>query len=196
MIAWLNLALLIGALVLTLFFYALSVRPVALSQKRGNGAYRLCTHCRLASVVFMIILAMACVIYRIHPLPIPLPDTLPVPYAATLALALLLGLPAFYLIIRGIRDAGRETLAPCEDQKLFGGIYTSIRHPQSMGSLLMWFAFSFVLNSPFLLLLSFIHVPAWLILCRVEEQDLVARHGKAYSDYKERTGLIVPRKET
>ena len=194
MIAWLNLALLLGALVLTLFFYALSVRPVALAQKRGNGAYRLCTHCRLASVVFMAVLALAYVVYRFHPLPVPLPENLPIPYALTILMALLLALPAGYLITRGVRDAGRETLGPRENQELFGGIYTSVRHPQSMGSLLMWFAFSLFLNSPFLVLISLVHIPAWLVLCRVEEQDLLARHGTAYSEYRQRTGLIMPRK--
>ena len=193
MIAWLNLAVLFGALVLTLFFYALSVRPKALAQKRGNGAYRLCTHCRLASVVFMAILAIAYLIYRLHPLPVPLPETLPVPYALTIVVALLLGLPAVYLISRGIKDAGRETLIPSQDQELFGGIYTRIRHPQSMGSLLMWFAFSLILDSPFLVLISLIHIPAWLVLCRVEEQDLIARHGDTYAEYRDRTGLLLPK---
>jgi protein-S-isoprenylcysteine O-methyltransferase Ste14 len=107
---------------------------------------------------------------------------------------LIIGIPAGYIMLRGVLDAGEEGMLPRKKGKLFGGVYKKIRHPQIMGELPLWWSFSLLLNSPFLALYSFIWIPIFVTMALVEEKDLEIRFGKKYAKYKADTGFIIPRK--
>ena len=107
----------------------------------------------------------------------------------------MIGIPSFWILYRGLQDAGEESKTPSPEQKLFGGIYQHIRHPQIQGEYLSFWTLTFIINSPFLSLLNFLWaIPIALILI-MEEKDLSIRYGQAYKDYRQKTGLFFPRRQ-
>ena len=58
-----------------------------------------------------------------------------------------------------------------------------------------WWVLAFLLNSPFLVLYSFVWIPVFLVMCWAEERDLVIRYGEAYRRYQMRTGFLVPKRK-
>ena len=190
-IAWLNLALLVGAMALTLLFYALSVRPAALERKIGPGAYRRCARYRLVASVMMFLEMAGYVIYFFYPLPIGLPLAFPWPWWLSALVGTAIAIPSGYLMIRGVRDAGEEALVPKKEHTLYGGIYERVRHPQAWEAVL-WLTLAFWLHSPFLVLFSLLWLPVEYAMVMAEEGDLVLRYGQAYEDYRRRTPAFLP----
>lgn len=192
MVAWLNLVLLVVAMVLTLVFYVLSVRPAALAEKIGPAAYARCARYRLVAGLMMGVETAAYVLYFFYPLPIPLPRTFPWPWWVSALIAAAITLPAGYLVVRGVKDAGEEAMIPKEEHTLYGGIYEKMRHPQAWEAVL-WFTVAFLLHSPFLVLYSVLWLPVEYVMVMSEEPDLILRYGQAYEDYRRRTPAFVPR---
>ncbi|MFW9786156.1 MAG: methyltransferase family protein [Candidatus Thorarchaeota archaeon] len=77
---------------------------------------------------------------------------------------------------------------------LYRGLYETIRHPQAIGEAFVWFPIAFFLNSPFLVLYSFLWIPIFYIMCIAEERDLEMRYGTPYIECKERVGFLIPRR--
>ncbi len=193
LIAWLNLAVLVLSSVFFLFFYVMSVSPARLERRLGEKAFRRCMHYRIASGVLEGVTVLSYVIYWLYPLPIGFPLVLPWSWLLSIAIALVIAAPSTYLMYIGVRDAGRETLEPKKEHTMYGGIYERMRHPQALGEFLLWFPIALVLNSPFLLLYSFVWIPIFYIMCVFEERDLLIRYGQAYEEYRKRVGFF-PRK--
>jgi methanethiol S-methyltransferase len=188
---WVNLGVMAAAFVLAQAAYAVSVRPAALASRIGSGAYRLCALYRAVAVGFMLLLAVTFAVHRLFPPPdLPLPRRLLGPGPWPLALGLGLALPGIVLVLLGLRDAGREAIAPSVRGRLFGGIYGHMRHPQSLGATLVWLGYAAALDAPLLLCAAALFVPAWVLSWRLEEADLVRRFGPAYEEYRRRTGLF------
>lgn len=194
MIAWCNFAILLTASLLALYFYVKSVGPAALEKKIGPKAYGKCGQYRIISSVFMIVMMLNFVAYRFYPLPLPLPRHFPWSWWLSFVIAVVIGAPSGYLMWRGVRDAGEETMVPKKEHRMYKGIYEKIRHPQAVGELPLWWAIAFVLHSPFLVLFSFAYVPAWIYMCIAEERDLVIRYGQAYEEYRKKTGFWFPKR--
>jgi protein-S-isoprenylcysteine O-methyltransferase Ste14 len=195
-IAWINFAVLIVAGALMAYLYVLSVRPVALEQKVGPVAYKRCARCRFVSSLFMFVVMANYVLYRFYPLPIdPFPHTFPWPYWVSAVVAAVIGIPSLYLMGRAMLDAGEETMLPKKEHVMYSGIYEKIRHPMAVGEVPSWWVIAFLLNSPFLVLLSVVWVPVWLWWCLAEEKDLLLRYGEAYEAYRRRTGAFFPRRQ-
>jgi protein-S-isoprenylcysteine O-methyltransferase Ste14 len=192
-IAWLNVIVLLLSALLTLYFYVKSVGPAALEREIGEAAYRRCARYRVVASVFMTIALINYVVYVFCPLPISLPRTFAWGWPVSIAIAILIAIPAGYVWFRGMKDAGKETMVPQKGHTLYGGIYTKIRHPQALGECPYWWVIAFMLNSPFLVLISFIWVPIFLAMCWAEEKDLVIRYGEPYIEYRERTGFFFPK---
>jgi len=192
-IAWINFAVLVAATVLTPVFYIKSVGPAALEQKIGPAAYEKCGRYRLVAMITMTLAMGNYVVYYFYPLPIPLPLTFPWPWWVSAAISVLIAIPSGYLLARGMKDAGEETLMPKQEHTLYGGIYEKIRHPQAWEALL-WFTVAFLLHSPFLVLYSFLWLPIEYMMVMAEEPDLVIRFGQEYEEYRRRTGAFLPRK--
>ena len=194
MIAWLNLALLILASLLFLYYYVRSVSPAGRALVIGPRAYADAGRDRIIASVFELMAAAGYVVYAFCPLPIPLPRAFPWPWPVSIVIAAFIGASAGTLMVVGIRDAGEEAMRPKPGHVMYRGIYRHIRHPQAAGEVWLWWVFAFLLNSPFLAIFSFIYLPIFLVMCWAEEQDLLLRYGDDYAEYCRKTGAFVPRR--
>lgn len=196
MIAWVNFGVFLCAALLMLYFYVRSAGPAALEKKIGKIAWARCKWYRLLASGFELVAVVNYVIYYFYPLPISLPRTFPWDYWISLIIAVAILIPGGYLMYLGLRDAGEESLAPKKEHRLFGGIYRRMRHPQATGEVTLWWVAAFMLNSPFLALISFIWLPIFYIMCLAEERDLVLRYGERYLEYKRKTGFLIPKRKS
>ena len=176
------------------YFYMKSVGPAALEKKIGKIAYIKCGRYRIIASVFEIIVVINYIVYFFYPLPAPLPRVFPWNWWISTLAAVLIAIPAGYLLGKGLKDAGKEAMLPEKKHVLYKGIYRKIRHPQAAGELVFWWVIAFLLNSFFLALFSFIWMPIFYLFCRAEEKDLVIRYGSRYLEYRRNTGFIIPKR--
>jgi protein-S-isoprenylcysteine O-methyltransferase Ste14 len=194
MLGWLNFAVLVISSIAFSVLYVLSVRPAHLERKIGEQAYRRCGRYRLIGMISMGVASLDYVLYRWYPLPIdPLPARFPWPYWVSVVTAAAIGVSAMALMIRGVRDAGKEALAPDKSHTMYGGIYEKIRHPQAVGEAPLWIVMALLINSPFLMAFSLLYLGVWYWWCVEEEKDLLLRYGQSYADYCARTGMFWPK---
>ncbi|UCH62266.1 MAG: hypothetical protein JSU77_10725 [Fidelibacterota bacterium] len=193
MIPWINLASLVVATKLFLYFYLLSVSPARMEQRVGDKAWRRCTIYRFVSGFFEAVITANYVLYVFYPLPIGLPEHFPWSWWGSIMIGLVIGIPCGYLMYRGLKDAGEETAIVRKEHTLYGGIYERIRHPQAVGEMPLFWAIAFLLHSPFLVLWSFVYVPVFIVMCWGEERDLLLRYGEAYEQYRRRVGQFFPK---
>jgi protein-S-isoprenylcysteine O-methyltransferase Ste14 len=194
LIPWLNFIGLIIATVLFLYFYVLSVAPAALERRIGQRAWRRCMLLRVAAGFFEFVIMANYVLYLFYPLPISLPVHFPWPWWLSIVIGVVLGIPATWLMVRGLIDAGGESLAPKQEHAMYGGIYKRMRHPQAVGEMPLFWVIAFLLHSPFLVLWSFVYVPVFILMCRAEEIDLLLRYGETYEEYRQRVGVFRPKR--
>ncbi len=195
MIPWINFAVLVLSTLLFLYFYVQSAGPAALEARIGPRAYALCTRYRFIAAALLCVATVNYVIYFFYPLPIPLPAAFPWPWWVSALISLVIAVPSGYLFIRGMRDAGEESMFVRKDHTMYGGIYEKIRHPQAAGELPFWWVLAFLLHSPFLALYSVVWIPIFVAISLAEERDLVLRFGQAYEEYQERTGFLLPKRK-
>lgn len=162
--------------ILCLYFYVKSAAPRALEDKIGELAYRRCTQYRIIASIFMTIVGINYVVYFFYPLPVSIPQTFPWAGWLSALIAIFIAVPGGYLWLRGMKDAGRETIWVNKEHVLFGGIYRIIRHPQAAGEVTFWWVITFLLNSPFLAIFSFLWIPIFYVMCLAEEKDLIKRY--------------------
>lgn len=194
MIAWLNLTLLTFSALLFLHFYVLSVSPAALEVVYGPGAYRRCGNYRVVAIGFEVITVINYIVFFYFPVNSPIPQSFPWPWWISIAIALLIGVPAVYLMIVGMKDAGEEAVRPRKEHGMYGGIYAKLRHPQAAGEVFIWLVMALMLNSPFLAVYSLLFVPIFLVMCLAEEKDLLLRFGTPYAEYIRTTGAYFPKR--
>jgi protein-S-isoprenylcysteine O-methyltransferase Ste14 len=193
MIAWLNFSILVASSFVFTIFYVKSAGPAALEKRIGASAYQKCSMYRVISSVFMFIASANYVLYYWFPLPLPLARTFSWPWWVSAVIAVVIAVPSLYLMLRGVIDAGEETMRPRPEHTMYGGIYRRIRHPQAVGELPLWWVLAFFVHSPFLVLFSFVYIPVWYYFCVAEEHDLLIRYGTAYEDYRQKTGFWFPK---
>lgn len=196
MIAWINFAILILASILFLYFYVRSVSPAGREMVIGPRAYRLCFHNRLVAGGLEFVITANFVLYFFYPLPTPLPEKFPWAWWISAVVAALIGIPALVLMLAGLRDAGEEAMRPKKEHRMYGGIYTKMRHPQAVGEVFLFPVMGILLHSPFLTLFSLIYFPIFVIMCYAEEQDLLLRYGQSYAEYCQSTGAFWPKKRS
>ena len=195
MIAWINFGILVFSALAMLYFYVRSVGPAALEKRIGEAAYARCTRYRVVAGVFEIIALANYIVYYFYPLPIGLPRTFPWAWWISIVVGVAIAVPGGYLWWRGTKDAGEETVITKKGHMLYGGVYERMRHPQAAGEITYWWVAAFILNSPFLALVSFIWVPIFWLMCWAEEKDLAVRYGEPYLEYKRTTGFMMPRRK-
>ena len=195
MIAWINFIVMILSSLLCCLLYIKSVQPAALEKKIGEKAYKRCMIYRFIAGILMLAIIVTQFIYFFFPLPINFPRFFPWDYWISFLAAIGILIPSLILMIKGVQDAGKETMRPSKEQTLYGGIYKKIRHPQALGEVWLWWIVPFLLNSPFLALYSLIAIPIFYLFCVFEEKDLEYRYGQAYIDYKKQTGMFFPKRK-
>jgi len=108
-------------------------------------------------------------------------------------IAFAVAVPSSAILVKGVKDAGKETMQPSKTTKMFGGIYQHNRHPKTLGEMPLFIAVALFINSLFLVLWATLFVVlSTPILIYYEEKDLVKRFGNAYSEYRRRTGALIP----
>lgn len=195
MIEWINFIILVISTALMAFFYIKSVGPAKLEQKIGESAYNKCGKYRIIASIFEIIVIFNYILYFFNPLSIKFPQFFIWDYFISVILGSIILIPSIYIMLKGVKDAGREALFPDKSHTLYGGIYDKIRHPQAFGEVFIWWSVALLLNSPFLFVYSIVWFPLFYWFCKAEEKDLLIRYGKPYSDYMERIGMFFPKKE-
>jgi methanethiol S-methyltransferase len=194
MFAWINFSVLLVASTLFLYYYVRSASPAGREKIIGPRAYQLSFYNRLVAAAFEFVITANYILYYFFPLPTPLPNQFPWDWWISLAIALVIGVPATVLMLVGLRDAGEEAMRPKKEHTMYGGIYTKLRHPQAVGEVFLFWVIAFLLHSPFLVLFSFIYFPIFIVICYAEEQDLLLRYGDAYAEYCKRTGAFWPKR--
>ena len=195
MIEWINFIILLIATAFMSFFYIKSVGPAKLEQKIGEKAYHRCGNYRIIASVFELIAAINYILYFFYPLPILIPRFFIWDSWISIIISIAILIPCLYIMLKGVKDAGREALFPDKKHTLYGGIYKKIRHPQALGEVFIWWVVALLLNSPFLFLYSIAWFPIFHWFCKAEERDLEIRYGNAYLDYKKKTGMYLPKKK-
>jgi protein-S-isoprenylcysteine O-methyltransferase Ste14 len=194
LISLLNVVSMFIIAILSFYLYVKSVGPAALEKRIGPTAYRKCGQYREASSIATMFMVINYVVYYFYPLTTPLPRFFPWDYSVTAAVATIMLIPSLYVEYKGVRAAGSEALFPSKEHTLYGGIYNTIRHPQALGEAWIALAMALYLNSPFLALFSLIYFPAFYYFCIAEEKDLVIRYGQSYVEYRDRTGMFIPKR--
>ena len=194
MISWINFIVLITSSILFTIFYVKSVSPAALESKIGRSAFQKCATYRLVASFFMVVVAANYFLYYWFPLPLPLPAVFPWSWPISVLIAAGIAVPSSYLMIRGVKDAGEETMKPKREHEMYGGIYERIRHPQAVAELALWWAIAFIIHSPFLVLFTLLYIPVWYYFCVAEEKDLLIRYGTVYEEYCKRVGFWIPKR--
>lgn len=195
MLNWINLIILIISTALMAFFYVKSVGPAALEQKIGLKAYTRCAYYRITASIFELIGIINYSLYFFFPIAFPIPQFFIWDYSISMVLSIVILIPSLYIMLKGLKDAGREALFPDKEHTLYKGIYEKIRHPQALGEAFIWWSVALILNSPFLFLYSIVWFPLFYWFCKAEENDLILRYGEPYNDYKQRTGMFFPKRK-
>lgn len=193
-IAIINFVIMLSTFFIMGYTYTLSIQPMKRSEKYGDKAWVDCKRFRSIGGLAEFISIGTLILWIWFPLPV-VNDWI---ISSNIWIGIIIGLCILilgtYLMIRGIKDAGSETLSPSKETKMYGGIYNYIRHPQTLGEFPMFPAFGFIFNSWFLVIISSIFIIIYTpIMIYYEEKDLEMRFGEKYREYKRRTGVLFPK---
>ncbi|MGB5911940.1 MAG: isoprenylcysteine carboxylmethyltransferase family protein [Promethearchaeia archaeon] len=193
MIEWINFSFLLVSLFLFSYFYTLSVQPIKREKRKGERAWKECMKLRIIASVFEFIIVLTLIFWIWFPLPLINWKVHP-NYVFGFIIGVVISIPCLAILLKGVRDAGSETLQPSKDTEIYGGIYNYVRHPQSLGEFPLFLAIAFMVNSWFLVLLMVIYTIIYVpIMIYYEEQDLIRRFGEKYQEYQKRTGAFFPK---
>ena len=175
------------------YTYILSVRPVTRAEKFGEKAWKDCFTLRIMAVIFESLIITNQLLWIWFPLPFvnwPVNENLIV----RIIIGIAVGVPLTPFLLKGMKYAGRETMRPSKDAKMFTGIYQHIRHPQILGEMPWFIAIAFFVNSIFLVLWATLFVFLFTpVIIYFEEKDLMKRFGDKYIEYRRNTGALIPR---
>jgi protein-S-isoprenylcysteine O-methyltransferase Ste14 len=127
-IAWLNLLSLHISAFLLAYLGVLSLMPVTRAEERGEKAWKECEQLRIVAGFFEVVLTINMVLWIWFPVPQLAWSLDPNPLMGKV-IASAIAVPCSAILVKGMKDAGRETMQPSKTTKMFGGIYQHIRHP-------------------------------------------------------------------
>jgi protein-S-isoprenylcysteine O-methyltransferase Ste14 len=193
MFEWINIGLLILSLLLFCYLYTLSIQPAKREEQKGKQAWNQCMRLRFISGLFEALIILNLILWIWFPIPLINWQISP-NYIIGFVIGILITIPCLIIMLKGMKDAGKESLQPSQETEMYGGIYNYIRHPQTLGEFPLFIAIAFMVNSWFLIitmtLFVIIYVP---IMIHYEEQDLIRRFGEKYKEYQKRTGALLPK---
>lgn len=73
------------------------------------------------------------------------------------------------------------------------GPFKYVRHPMYLGIYIMLTGIGLLFFSHLWFAVMLAFVPIWYLDGRVEERQMIELHGSAYFDYRERTGMFIPK---
>ncbi|MBA7653951.1 hypothetical protein ES703_61817 [subsurface metagenome] len=176
------------------YFYTLSIQPMKRFAKYGDKAWRDCKNFRSISGFGELLSVINLVLWIWFPLPIVSEWIISANVWIGIIIGIFITVPCVLIMVKGLKDAGSETLSPSKNTEMYGGIYNHIRHPQTLGEFPTFVAISFFFNSWFLVILSSLFIIIYTpIMIHYEEIDLVKRFGEKYTEYQKRTGALFPK---
>ncbi|NHJ32960.1 MAG: isoprenylcysteine carboxylmethyltransferase family protein [Asgard group archaeon] len=191
---WINFALLNFSMFLFSIFYGVSLLPATRSEKIGEKAWKQSKTLRLVASFFELLFTACIILWHWYPIPEIDWVIFSTNWWIGLIIFAVIFIPGLVIMIKGVVDAGSETLTPSEENKMYGGIYERIRHPQTVGEMPMFVALAFALNSWFLVLYTIIFIVVYTpIIMYFEEKDLVKRFGDDYRQYQKEVGAFLPK---
>jgi protein-S-isoprenylcysteine O-methyltransferase Ste14 len=192
---WINFALLNHSMLLFTICYGISLMPATRSEKVGERAWKESKTLRLVASVFELLFIVCIILWHWFPIPEIDWKIFSTHWWIGLIIFSVIFIPGLIIMIKGVVDAGSETLTPSEENKMYGGIYKYIRHPQTIGEIPMFVALAFALNSWFLVLYTLIFVVIYTpLIMYLEEKDLVKRFGDDYRQYQRDVGALLPKR--
>ena len=194
MLNWINIAILITASILYQYFSQLSVSSSALEKLIGPKAISKCNAYRTIASILQYIAILNYIVYYSNPLPVPLPKTFPWTRWISIGIAAIIFVNSIWLMFSSVKQAKKAQKEFKNKQLLPPGIYRYIRYPQMLGEFLLWWAIAFFLNSPFLVLYSFLFIPIYLSIARARDYDILIRKGESFIAYYNRTGGLFPKR--
>ncbi len=194
-LAWFNLISLHISGFLFAFLAILSTMPVTLSEKRGEKAWEECKWIRYTSFVFALIMVINTFLWIFLPVP-ELVWTTGIEFIPRLFLVVVLCVPSVVICGKAMKDAGEEMNYPVKETTLHGGIYNYVRHPGVWGEMPLYVWAALLVDSLFLVVWMTLYIVLFSgINIYYEEKDLVKRFGTEYEEYRERTGMLIPRRK-
>lgn len=115
--------------------------------------------------------------------------------AAAVALALGAGLEAWAGLTIGWRRALDLTDLPDEaalPKLVFAGPFRLVRHPQSLGLLMLLAAAALIFVSPVMWLLAALAGGLVIAMALRDDREMAQQFGEAYARYQQRVPLLVP----
>jgi len=167
--------------------------PVTLSERRGQKAWKECRNLRIIASFFELLVVLTPILWIWFPIP-ELDWKIFSQWWIGLIVGSFITIPGGIILYKGVKDAGKETLSPSKDTKMYSGIYKFIRHPQIAGAMPMFPALGLALNSWFLFTLFLVYIILYMpIMKHFEEKDLVKRFGDSYIQYQKTTRAYFPK---
>ncbi|MGY5874255.1 MAG: hypothetical protein RTU30_00790 [Candidatus Thorarchaeota archaeon] len=192
-LAWVNLVSLIVSGFLFAILSILSTMPITLSERRGEKAWNECRWLRLTSFVFAMIMIVNTILWVWFPVP-ELVWTTGLDFVTRFFMVAIVSTPSLVICRKAMKDAGEEMNYPLKETKLHGGIYNHVRHPGIWGEMPIYVWVALVVDSLFLVVWMTIYIVLYSgINIYFEEIDLVKRFGTEYEEYRERTGMLIPK---
>lgn len=192
---WINFALLNFSMLLFTICYGISLLPATRSEKIGERAWKESKTLRIIASVFELLFIVNIILWQWYPIPEIDWEIFSTYWWIGLIVFSVIFIPGLIIMIKGVVDAGSETLTPSEENKMYGGIYKHIRHPQTTGEMPMFIAFAFAINSWFLVLYTFVFLIIYIpLIMYFEEKDLVKRFGDDYRQYQKDVGALLPKR--
>jgi len=99
-----------------------------------------------------------------------------------------------WFALKGVKEVTLKVAETHRAEKVVTtGVYSIIRHPQYLGSLLAHLAISILLSAQYSLFITpFLTVYIYLISWK-EEKELINEFGKDYEDYKAKVPMLIPK---
>lgn len=193
LLAWINLIVYYVAWIGWFYLYMISLQPKKFESKFGEETWKKCASYRKMAL-YPAAVQIICYIFWFF-LPVePARWSIAATYLPAILIAL--GMTAVFapIMIKGTRDAGKETLVPSKETTMYGGIYKYLRHPQVLGEWPLFVAMAFGTNSWLMVIISLIFVVITApLMVYLEEIDLVKRFGDSYQNYQKQTHALIPK---
>ncbi|TXT67409.1 MAG: conserved membrane protein of unknown function [Promethearchaeota archaeon] len=174
--------------------YIISLQPMKRSRTRGEKAWEESKQYRMIGGFLELVSVINIILWIWFPLPAIGDWKISEQFWVGIVIGVFILVPCVSIMTKGMIDAGSESLAPSQENEMYGGIYKYIRHPQTIGEFPIYVALAFMVNSWFLVFFATICIIIYIpIMIYYEEKDLVLRFGDKYREYQKTTGALFPK---